>query len=589
VYITQLTSKCLYPSIMSNNTFNYASLLQQRAKQDAHRTAFIYLVDGENQKISITYKELDILACKIAAFLQSKGCRQGDRALLLYPSGIDYIAAFFGCLYVGAIAVPLYPLKNNRRALLRMQTVLHDAEARFILSTEAHLQTFSNRQNILPDETVLIATDKIEDTEISDWNIADCQEIAYLQYTSGSTGSPKGVMVAHHNLLHNSRITQNAWGNNASNTIVSWLPLHHDMGLIAMILQSIYTGAACVFMPPVHFIQKPFRWLKVIHDYQANISGAPNFAYDLCVEKISPDQLIELELGSWQIAYNAAEPVRASTIEKFSRRFAVCGFEKRAFCPYYGMAEITLFTTGSAKHELPQYLSLSTEKLESGFIEETSSIENTRTLVSCGKTLDDQNIKIVNPLTLEESSPNEVGEIWLAGPSKTLGYWNKPDETQQIFHAELASTPGIQYLRSGDLGFLKNGHLYIVSRHKDLIIIRGKNYYPIDIEWSAEQASSQLEPNESAAFSIEVNGIEELVILQTVKRTEMRKVNPSEMVMLIRKAIIEDHDINPYEIVLLVPGQIPKTSSGKIQRRLCRQLYLQKNLKRIPVHDTPND
>ncbi len=572
-------------NFVDNKRVNFAWLLQQRAKSKPNRTAFIYLEDGENQKLSVTYSELDEQARKIAGFLQSKGCA-GERVLLLYPSGIDYIAAFFGCLYAGAIAVPLYQLRNNRRALLRMHSVWQDAQAKFILSTKANLQVFNDNQDILPqfNGSILVATNEIDISYVHDWQEPDYQEIAYLQYTSGSTGTPKGVMVAHHNLVHNSEITHHAWANDESSTIVSWLPLHHDMGLIAKILQAVYVGSLCVLMSPVHFIQKPWRWLKAISEYKAKLSGAPNFAYDLCVEKIKPEQLIDLDLSHWQIVYTGAEPVRSMTIDKFSRKFAVCGFNKESFYPCYGLAEITLNATSNDVKGSPKCITLATNKLEQGIVERVVTAvdgENTRTFVACGKALRDQKIKIVNPSTLNEVNENEIGEIWLSGPSKTLGYWNKPEETALTFHAEIANKPGVKYLRSGDLGFLQAERLYIVGRHKDLIIIRGKNYYPIDIEFSSESAALELEQNDSAAFSIEVEGVEQLVVVQTVKRTEIRKVDSIKIKEFIRKTIIDDHEINPYEIVLVIPGQIPKTSSGKVQRKLCKQLYLEQALKVI--------
>lgn len=568
--------------LTSNPEFNYAWLLQERAISEPDKIAFIYLIDGELEKQEVTYKQLDFLAKKIAGYLQEKA-NIGDRALLLYPSGIDYIAAFFGCLYAGIIAIPLYQLRNNTRALSRMHSIWVDAAATFILSTKDKLTILYNNQEIIPDfgNAILVATDEIDDSAVNKWKQPPYQDVAYLQYTSGSTGHPKGVMVGHHNLAHNGRITQNTWKNNENSTIVSWLPLHHDMGLIAMILQAIYAGSLCVFMSPVHFVQRPLRWLQAIHRYKANITGAPNFAFDLCIEKVKPEDLIELDLSSLQIAYNGAEPVRAQTLDKFSRKFAVTGFTKELFYPAYGMAEDTLFTTMKTEPGLPQYISISTIKMENGIVEENTDLNNSRVFVSCGKVLADQTVKIVNPITMLEVSDANVGEIWISGPSKAIGYWNKPEESERIFAAKLQNDSQTTFLRSGDLGFIKDNQLYIVGRHKDLIIIRGSNYYPIDIEFSSENSSDILAINNAASFSIEVNNNEELIIVQAIKNTGIELINIEETKEIIRQAIIEDHEIDPYDIVLVRSNQIPKTSSGKVQRTLCKQLYLDKKLKLV--------
>ncbi len=570
-----------FNDIVRNPEFNYSWLLEQRAIYQPNKTAFIYLVDGEHETFEVTYAELDKLAKTIAGYLQ-KHKAQGERALLLYPSGIDYIAAFFGCLYAGVIAIPLYQLRNNQTALSRMHSVFQDAQAKFILSTSEHLQTFQNNPEVMNyfHNITTIATDYIDDSYKKFFSQAPYHKISYLQYTSGSTGNPKGVMVGHHNLLHNSHIIQQAWGNNESSTIISWLPLHHDFGLIGIILQAIYSGSLCVLMSPVHFVKKPLRWLQTINDYNGNISCAPNFAYDLCIEEIKPDQLIDLDLSSWYIACNGAEQVRPTTIEKFTRKFRVCGFNSTAFTPAYGMAEATLFTTSKLiTSEEPKYINISKIKMEQGIIEEVSNKQDSRVVISCGCVLGDQIIKIVDHESMTEVAVGTIGEIWIHGPSVAYGYWNKPELNINIFSATLNNDTNTKYLRSGDLGFIKDGELYIVGRLKDLIIIRGKNYYPIDIEFSAEKCAKELKENESAAFSIDVDGKEELVIVQTIRHDEIHKINTNHIKQLICNTIVKDHEITPYDVVLVVPGQIPKTSSGKIQRKLSREFYLQQSFK----------
>ncbi|MEH2084590.1 MAG: AMP-binding protein [Nostoc sp.] len=517
----------------------------------------------------------------MAALLQSKKAF-GARALLLYPSGLDFIAAFFGCLYAGIIAVPVYPPRGKQR-MTRVQAIASDAQATFALSTTS---VINNSAQIIKQEAELttlewIATNDINNDLAEDWFFPKINHnsLALLQYTSGTTGKPKGVMVSHGNLQHNSDLIYKSFEHTANSRGVIWLPLYHDMGLIGGVLQPVYGNCSVTLMSPESFLQKPFRWLKAISDYQATTSGGPNFAYELCIEKITPEQRQQLDLSSWEVAFNGAEPIRAETIEKFTTTFAKCGFKRSAFYPCYGMAETTLIVSGGLKAAPPVIRYVQDQALKQNLIvDATAETENSKAIVGVGHSTPNQKIAIVDSESLTQCPDGQVGEIWIAGSSVTIGYWNKPDETQQIFHAQLQDTKEWPYLCTGDLGFLLNGELFVTGRLKDMMIIRGQNYYPQDIELTVQKSHPALRPHYGAAFSTEIARIEQLVIVQEVKRTYLGKLNTLEMFKAIRQAISEEHQLQVYAIALLKTATIPKTSSNKIQRQACRTGFLNGNL-----------
>lgn len=386
-------------------------------------------------------------------------------------------------------------------------------------------------------------------------------------------------MVSHDNILHNERIIQRAFEHNPQSTVVGWLPLFHDMGLIGNMLQPLYLGIPCILMSPAAFLQRPLRWLQAISRYKATTSGGPNFAYDLCVSKITNHERATLDLSSWQVAFNGAEPVRAETLDRFSAAFEACGFAKKAFYPCYGMAETTLLVAGGLKTAPPVVYHVQGAALEQNRVRTAASVQqDTRKLVGVGKTWLDQKIAIVDPESLTLCASDSVGEIWVSGLSVAQGYWNRPEETEQTFHASTADTGEGPFLRTGDLGFLQLGELFVTGRLKDVIIIRGRNHYPQDIELTVEKSHPALRLCCGAAFSVEVEGSERLVVVVEVERSYLRKLDVNEVVGVIRKAVSDQHELQVYAVLLLKTGRIPKTSSGKIQRHACRAGFLSKSL-----------
>ena len=557
-------------------------LLRWRAVNQPEQLAYTFLPDGETEGIRLTYEALDSQARAIAAMLQSF-VASGERALLLFPSGVEFVAAFFGCLYAGVVAVPVYPPDPSRlnRTLPRFRAVANDAQPALALTTASLLPLVEKLGAQCRDLQPMrwLITDDISGEPGQEWKepALTGSTVAFLQYTSGSTSAPKGVMVSHANLLHNERVIKEACGHSERSTFVSWLPLYHDMGLIGTLLQPLYLGALGIIMPPPAFLQKPFRWLQAISRYKAATSGGPNFAYDLCVRKITPEQRATLDLSSWTTAFNGAEPVRPETLERFASAFADCGFRRETFFPCYGLAESTLIVSGSAREIPPIICTVQSAELEHNRVVQASAEgEAARTIVSCGHTLLGQKAIVVNPQDLIRCPPDRVGEIWVSGPSVTLGYWNRPEETEQTFNAYLADTGEGPFLRTGDLGFVRNGEVFVTGRLKDLIIIRGRNHYPQDIELTVEGCHKMLRPGCGAAFSIEAAGEERLVIVQEVD--DRQRLDIDEIIGAIRREVAEDHELQIYSIGLIKPGSIPKTTSGKIQRQACRDAFLDNGL-----------
>ncbi len=550
-------------------------LLRHRALNQPDQLAYTFLADRETEGERQTYAELDRKARAIGAWLQMLEAG-GQRALLLYPSGLDYIAAFFGCLYAGVIAVPAYPPHPSRitRNLPRIRAIVNDSQPSLVLTNSSLLKS-KIIENPDLQEMRWIATDQLEDVLSEQWREPTLSEntVAFLQYTSGSTATPKGVMVTHKNLLHNEQLIKLAFQQTERSVIVGWLPLYHDMGLIGNVLQPLYLGASCILMSPTAFLVNPFRWLQAISDYRATTSGGPNFAYDLCVRKISATQRASLDLSSWTTAFNGAEPIREETLERFAAAFAPSGFRREAFSPCYGLAEATLLVSSHIKTDPVITCTVEASGLEQNNVV-AASVKNelTRTLVSCGRALLDQKIVVADSATSTLCPPDEVGEIWLSGPSVTGGYWGRPEETAQTFGAYLADTGEGPFLRTGDLGFMNNGQLFITGRSKDLIVIRGRNHYPQDIELTVERSHPALRAGSGAAFSIEAEGEERLVVVQEVE-VRRQHLYLTNIIETIRQNITEEHEVQAWAIVLVKPGTIAKTSSGKIQRSACRSKF----------------
>jgi acyl-CoA synthetase (AMP-forming)/AMP-acid ligase II len=465
------------------------------------------------------------------------------------------------------------------KQVLRIQAIDKDADAAVLMTSRA---IFDGLSQHLPEWMAASDSGK--------WMIAEDLEdaadawtppaitpasLAFLQYTSGSTGIPKGVKVTHANLIHNEQVIQQACRNTQDSVFVVWLPLYHDMGLIGNVLQSVYLGCTTYMMAPVTFIQRPMQWLYAISNFRSTISGGPNFGYELCLQRATDEDIQKLDLSCWDIAYNGAEPVRAHTLEAFARRFEPAGFRYHAAYPCYGMAEATLCITAGAALRTPVITPVDKEALKADRIVHTDREDPaSQLLVGCGHTWEGQTVRIVHPETLEACPDDVIGEIWAQGGSICDGYWNRPEESEATFAAYIKDTGEGPFLRTGDLGFLKNGELYITGRLKDLVIIRGQNHYPQDIELTVERSHEALRSGGGAAFSVEVQGEERLVVLQEVEITTLKKVPADELFAAIRKAISLNHELQAYAIVLVRRRSIFKTSSGKVQRRACKQAFL---------------
>ncbi|HWU86520.1 MAG TPA: amino acid adenylation domain-containing protein, partial [Kofleriaceae bacterium] len=560
---------------------NLVELLEQRAAERSQGTGFTFLVDGERQEAHLSFGDLHRNACAIAALLQSK-VPAGARVVLLYPPGLDYISAFFGCLYGGFVAVPAYPPNPARlaRTLPRLQAIVSDAEAEIVLTTSAIRSMTSALAALAPDlgTKTWLATDALGPELEAAWErpaIAP-DTLAFLQYTSGSTGSPKGVMLTHRNLIANQEMISAVFGLSSRSTGVGWLPLYHDMGLIGNVLQPIYGGFRCILMSPLHFLARPTRWLEAISRYGGTASGGPNFAYDLCVRKIAHEERELLDLRTWEVAFTGAEPVRAETLDLFARTFAGCGFSRKAFLPCFGLAEASLLVSGKSTAGEVQVRRLDPRALEEGRAAPAAPSSPARSLVGAGPAAPGTRVVIVDPVTHRPQANGQVGEVWISGPHVAIGYWADREKTEATFGAQLADEPGARFLRSGDLAFLEDDEVYICGRLKDLIILRGRNYYPQDLEHTAEHAHGSLRRGCSAAFPVDVDGEEHLVVAVEVEPGSQSAAD--EIFAAIRRDIAASFEVHVHAIALLAAGSIPKTSSGKIQRRACRDMFLRGSL-----------
>lgn len=550
-------------------------LLQYRAAHQPDEVAYIFLGDGETESDRASYGQLARDARTVAASLRTL-VSPGDRVLLLFPSSLKFASAFLGCLWAGAIAVPAYPPRRNQR-LERLLAIARDAEPSLILTAtdllEAVRAQFQESQwSQVPCQAIETLLDRPASENLP--VPIDPDTLAFLQYTSGSTGDPKGVMVSHRNIMHNQQLIRAAFEHSEASSVVGWLPLFHDMGLIGNLLQPLYLGILCTLMPPAIFLQKPIRWLQAIARYRATTSGGPNFAYDLCVQKVKPEQLEAIDLSSWDLAFTGAEPIRSPTLERFAEYFAPCGFRREAFYPCYGMAETTLIVSGGLKSEPPIVRAFESSALEQNeAVAASADTSSLRKLVGCGAPLKGFHVAIVHPETGEQLPEGRVGEIWASGDSIARGYWNKPVQTEKSFHARVSGSDGSAYLRTGDLGFLSDGELFVTGRLKDVIIIRGQNHYPQDIELTVEHSHPALRANAGAVFTVERGNGENLVVVQEVDRTHLRNLDAADAIGCIRQAIAADHGLTAAAVALLKTGSILKTSSGKIRRRACREAF----------------
>ena len=574
-----MLSEC--PPNPVNEYSTLVELLRYRATHQAERLAYTFLTDGEVEGDFFTYGSLDRKARTIAAQLQALGV-VGGRALLLFHPSLDFVAAYFGCLYAGVVAVPAYPPRPNR-PMSRIQGIVADAEASVALTTAQTLTNIKQQLEQTPDLKILhwVATDSLDEALASQWVDPEVQEnsLAFLQYTSGSTSTPKGVMVTHQNLLVTLADLDVGWNHTPDSVIVTWLPTFHDLGLIYGVLQPLRYGFRCYMMPPASFLQRPVRWLEAISRFRGTHTGAPNFAYDLCIRKITPEQRATLDLSSWVMGLNAAEPISPDTLQRFNETFAPCGLHPNTVTPGYGLAETTLKVSTVPNHHSYNLYSLSGSELEENRIADAPETATDRQLwVGCGYVALDTKVVIAHPEQLTRCAHDQVGEIWVSGSCVAQGYWRRPEETEKTFRAYLADTGEGPFLRTGDLGFIKNSEVCVTGRLKDLIIIGGKNHYPQDIERTVEEVHPAVKAGAAAAFTVLIGGEERLVVAIEIERTYLRNLSVEEAIGSIQAAISTEHDLQLYALALLKPGSIPKTSSGKIQRRACRAGFLDGSL-----------
>jgi amino acid adenylation domain-containing protein len=559
-------------------------VLRHRAAVQPQAVAFTFLSDGEAEESSLTFADLDRKARAMAASLQEDGM-QGQRAMLLLPSGLDYIVSFFGCLYAGVAPVPSFPVHFGRlrREHSWFRGIVADSGSCLAFAMPELITRAEKEAAQEPAIQKLrwVNPEAIDEAQADRWNFSEParNSLAFLQYTSGSTSTPRGVMVSHGNIMSNQAMIRAACGTDHESTIVSWLPLYHDMGLIGTVLQALYLGARLVFMSPARFLQNPALWLQAISTYRGHSSTGPNFAYELCLRKITREQKAGLDLKSWKIAVNGAEPVRPETMKRFAEAFAECGFDHGAFLPSYGLAEATLMVTGARNGSMAETMQVSARGLEQNVAREPVAGESVRWLAGCGTGDRSQQVRIVNPETGELCPERTIGEIWTSGPSVTQGYWNKPEETEYFFRARLKNEKENFFLRTGDLGFLAEGQLFITGRLKDLIILRGRNLYPQDIELTMQNCDPSMQPGGGAAFVVEVENDDALVVVQEVQRQQGSDLE--KLLTAVREAVLIDHGIQTHAIALVRSGTIPKTTSGKIRRRHCRELYLNGQLETL--------
>lgn len=561
---------------------NLVDVFYDQVKNNPDKIVYTFLADGENDVQTLTYSQLAKKAENIASQLNQK-YQSGQRILLLFDTSLDFISSLWGCFISGMVAVPIHP-PIDMRTLTRLLSILKDAQASAVLTTQDFIGKMAFVQSSMPGVPDIdkIAVDELENKEIdfTPFKANDDNE-ALIQYTSGSIGVSKGVVLTHNNIVYNAHMLKAVLDHtplpdNQIDSFCCWLPLYHDMGLMSGVILPLVMGTSSVLMSPLMFLQRPVRWLKAISRYGCTVSAAPNFAYELCVKKTKDEQLSELDLSKWSVALNGAEAIRSETLNKFVSKFSVSGFKSEQFFPAYGLAESVVFVTGPNRNDSPVILNVDKENLENNKIVESDNSENSVGIVSVGHGWLEEKVTIVNTETLKEVQENEIGEIWVSGQAIAKGYWNLTEETEYTFNAHLENNEA-KYMRTGDLGFLKNGNLFITGRIKDLIIIRGRNHYPQHIEQNSEKFSEYFRPGSNAAFSITDDNEEKLVIVQEIKN-DSANLNVEELKKSLNKYIVDEHGIPAHDIVFIRQGTIFKTSSGKVQRKLCRNKYLKGQL-----------
>jgi acyl-CoA synthetase (AMP-forming)/AMP-acid ligase II len=556
---------------MSEYRTDYVSIGRVHAERFGDKPAYDF-TDGDSEIETISFAGLDAAARAVGGALQQRGLA-GGRVLLLLDSAADFVRAFFGCLYSGAVAVPVNVPRQHQRSD-RLRAIAENAGAKAVLTTGSAGAALADAKADF--DVIDFGQTHGDEAARASWLRPQIRSEApaFLQYTSGSTGTPKGVVVSHGNLIHNEAMIRAAFGHDESTVFAGWLPLYHDMGLVGNVLHPSYLGVPCVLMPPAAFVHSPARWLRMISRYRATTSGAPNFAYELCVRRVEDADIEGVDLSSWKVAFNGAEPIRAETLIRFSERFGRYGFSRKTFYPCYGMAEGTLFITGGVSTEEPRVARVRADRLEEGVAsnEGPEGDGARKTLVGCGRTWLQQRIAVVDPETLVPRRDREVGEIWVSGPNVARAYWGRESDPESPFGRTTHDGDG-PYLRTGDLGFLDGGELFVTGRIKDVIIVAGRNHYPQDIELTAAMSHEAVAGKSGAAFTVTVAGQERLVLVIELSRMAVGSNRGREVRAAISDAILREHGLPVRDIVLIGPGELPMTTSGKVQRALCRALY----------------
>lgn len=581
---------------------NMTDLLRARADAHPDCVAYTFLESGEHAGHSLAWAAVDTRSRALGAAIAAR-VEPGARVLIMLPPGIDFAPALFGVLYAGAAAIPTYPPSGARadRTSTRVRGMVADAGVTLVVSCSALYARREMLESMIPELAGVpwLDIEGVDDNVAEAWRdpMTPSSAIALLQYTSGSTATPRGVMVSHGNLLHNLALSARLAAYGSDSVSVSWLPVNHDMGLINGVMQGVYSGCPTIQMAPAAFLQRPARWLQAISRFGATHSGGPNFAYDLCARRVSDDDRESLDLSSWRLAYNASEPVRRSTMEHFMRIFGQCGFRWTSFRPGYGLAESTLVVTGDFAGSPPVFHSAGQEPGGGS----DAARKPSAPWVSSGVSTGAMRIRIVDPVTFRCQTDGQIGEIWVAGDSVALGYWNKPRDSAATFRAFIAGThegavPGEAdgpYLRTGDLGCISHGHLFVTGRIKDVLIVRGLKHYPHDIEATAERSHPALRPGCCAAFAVEREGEERVAMVAEIEPRFMSAAEAAagtHAISAIRHAVAEAHQVSLHAVALVAAGALPKTTSGKLQRFLCRDGFLDGTLGAIAAwqSDTVN-